>query len=113
MDRLGHLNHIAYHELFYEARAALLEPLRDEGMAVVVARVEVDYLHEVRQADGHVDLTVRVGEVRTRSFEIEHELCVPDGTPAARSRAVVVAWDAQARAPRALTERERGVLSGA
>jgi len=113
MDRLGHLNHIAYHDLFYEARALLLDPIRSQASTVVLIRAEIDYLREVRHADGHVDVVARIAEIGTKSFTIEHEMLLPDGTAAARSRAVIVAWDAAARSSRALTAHERAALSGA
>ena len=55
MDRLGHLNHTCYHDFFLEARAGLMEPIRTDNERFVVARVEAEFLHEVRLADGYVD----------------------------------------------------------
>ncbi len=56
-----------------------------------------------------------IGEAQITGFgrsrmEIEHLLLRPDGVVAAEGRAVVVAWDGQARRSRALDERERQAL---
>ena len=112
MDVLGHLNHSVYGELFFEARSSLMEPLRREDQRFVLARSEVDYLHEVRYEDGHVDVLVRVGELGRKSLTLLHELLLPDGTLAARNRIVMVAWDVPARRSRELSQREREALLG-
>jgi acyl-CoA thioesterase FadM len=113
MDVLGHLNHTVYNELFFEARGSLMEPLRTEDQRFVLARSEVDYLHEVRLEDGHVDVLVRVDELGRKSLTLEHELRLPDGTVAARNRTVIVAWDVAARRSRELSPQEREALLSA
>jgi acyl-CoA thioesterase FadM len=111
MDRLGHLNHTCYHDFFLEARAALMEPIRTDTERFVVARVEAEFLHEVRLADGYVDVTAIPAELGTKSVKVEQELRLPNGTLAARGRVVLVAWDVTARHSRALSDRERAALS--
>jgi acyl-CoA thioester hydrolase len=111
MDMLGHLNQAVYHELLEEGRGALIGALgRDHGFPFVLARVELDYRHEVRHRDGHVDIVTRVERVGAKSITITHELTLPDGTPAAVGRSVLVAWDPEARAARTLTGAERAAL---
>jgi acyl-CoA thioester hydrolase len=111
MDMLGHLNQAVYHELLEEVRGALLASLRDEsGFAFVLARVELDYRREVRRGDGHVEVVARVAAVGRTSVTLEHEIVLPDGTPAASGRSVLVAWDPEARAARALSADERAAL---
>jgi len=71
MDMLGHLNQAVYHELLEESRGALVATLpSSEHFEFVLARVELDYRHEVdhrqREVDAHDgDRQVAVGrEVR-------------------------------------------------
>jgi acyl-CoA thioester hydrolase len=109
MDELGHLNQAVYHELLEEARGALLAAA-GESFPFVLARVELDYRHEVRRADGYVEIEVRVARVGTKSVTLEHDVQLPDGTVAASGVSVLVAWDMEARVPRALTAAERSLL---
>jgi acyl-CoA thioester hydrolase len=115
MDLLGHLNQAVYHELLEEARAALLTSIAVPGeryATYVLARVELDYRHEVRKSDGTVDVVVRVGRVGTKSLTLEHDILLPDGTVAATGTSVLVGWDGQARGARALSDAERAALAG-
>ena len=114
MDMLGHLNQAVYHELLEEGRGALLTSLEGAGdFPFVLAHVELDYRHEVRHADGHVDVRTVVQKVGRTSITLAQELTLPDGTPAAEGVSVLVAWDPQARGARALSEAEREALGGA
>jgi acyl-CoA thioester hydrolase len=115
MDMLGHLNQAVYHELLEEARGALIASLAGEGerhQTYVLARVELDYRHEVRRRDGTVDIVVRVGRVGTKSLTLEHDVLLPDGTLAATGITVLVGWDAEARCGREISAAERDFLIG-
>lgn len=112
MDELGHLNQSVYHELLEEGRMALLEGLLTDERSFVLARVELDYHREVRHDAGSVEVAVRVTRLGRSSVEMEHELLLPDGTPAASGRSVLVAWNMGARASRPLTDAERRALGG-
>ncbi|HUZ30255.1 MAG TPA: thioesterase family protein [Solirubrobacteraceae bacterium] len=117
MDMLGHLNQSVYHELLEEGRAAVMwELMRRAGSdnvpgTYVLAHVDLDYHTEVRKDHGQVEIVVSVSHVGTSSFRLRHELRLPDGTVAASGETVMVAWDAQSRGKRALTEAERAALS--
>ena len=117
MDMLGHLNQSVYHELLEEGRAGLItELVRRVGVehvhgSFVVARVELDHRAEVRKDHGHVDVVVRLERVGTSSIQLAHDVTLPDGRVAASGRTVLVAWDPTARGKRALSEREREVLT--
>ena len=111
MDMLGHLNQAVYHELLEEGRGALVASLGG-GFAFVLARVELDYRHEVRHDHGHVDVVVRVTDVGRTSITIENDVVLPSGVVAAAGRSVLVAWDPAARSSRPLTDGERAALSG-
>lgn len=113
LDMLGHLNQAVYHELLEEARGALFQRLFDmEGFPFVLARVELDYMHEVRLEHGSVDIVARVAKVGNTSITVSHEVCLPDGTVAAGGSSVLVAWDQDERASRPLSAAERGALGG-
>ncbi len=115
MDMLGHLNQAVHHELLEEARGALIAELaggHSRHQSFVIARVELDYRHEVRRSDETVRIVVRVGRVGTRSITIEHDILLPDGTLAATGSTVIVGWDGEARCGRDLTEGERARFTG-
>jgi acyl-CoA thioester hydrolase len=112
LDELGHVNQAVYHELLEEGRAALMGAVISDDESFVLVRVELDYRREVRREAGHVDVVVRVARVGSSSFEVEHDIVLPDGTVAASGRSVLVAWDARERRGRPLNERERRELGG-
>ncbi|MCW3017636.1 MAG: acyl-CoA thioesterase [Solirubrobacterales bacterium] len=113
MDMLGHLNQAVYHELLEEARGALLTSLTTElHQGYVLARVELDYRHEVRKDHGTVEIVVRVARVGGKSLTLEHDMLLPDGTLAATGITVLVGWDAHARTARQISAAERAVLGG-
>src|SRR3954454_11403423 len=114
LDQLGHVNQSVYHELLEEGRGALFAPLIEAlgGFHFVLARVELDYRHEVRLADREVEVLSRVARIGRSSVVLEQEIRLPDGTLAAGGTSVMVAWDGGARGSRALTEAERESLSG-
>ena len=109
LDMLGHVNQSVYHELLEEGRAALFEHV-GLSLAFVLARVELDYRHEVRRDHGEIEIAVRPLSIGRSSIVVEHDVLLPDGTVAATGRSVLVAWDPAARGARALTVDERSAL---
>lgn len=113
VDSLGHVNQAVYHELLEDARVALLGGL-GLGMGgrftFVLARVELDYRREVRLEDGPVRLWASIGDVGRSSVTVVNEVHRADGVLAATGRAVLVAWDGEARGSRPLTDEERSAL---
>ena len=113
MDELGHLNQSVYHELLVEARAAIVETWPGAGPnGWVLARVEMDYRHEVRASDGSVEIVGGVERVGGRSVTVAQDVLLPGGTVAAQARTVLVAWDPDARGARDITAEERAGLEG-
>jgi acyl-CoA thioester hydrolase len=113
MDMLGHLNQAVYHEMLEEGRSALFISRSADGtFPFVLARVELDYRHEVRRDHGTVDVVARVDRIGRSSVTLGHEIVLPDGTVAASGSSVLVAWDPHKRAARELTADERATLSG-
>jgi acyl-CoA thioester hydrolase len=115
MDAQGHLNQAVYHELLAEVRAALMaRTLPDLPFTgYVLARVHLDYRHEVRYEDGVLIGEASVADVGRSRIELDNRLLLRDGTVAAEGRAVVVTWDERCRRARALTDRERALLDAA
>ncbi len=117
MDMLGHLNQSVYHELLEEGRAAVMwELMRRAGNdnvrgTYVLAHVDLDYHTEVRKDHGEVEIVVGVAHVGNSSFRLRHELRLPDGTVAASGQTVMVAWDANTRGKRPLSDAERAALT--
>ena len=112
MDAQGHLNQAVYHELLAEVRSAFMaRTLPDLPFTgYVLARVVLDYRHEVRYEDGRLLGEVAVADVGRSRIELDNRLLLPDDTVAAEGRAVLVAWDERSRRSRALTDRERALL---
>jgi len=112
IDPLGHVNQSVYHELLEEGRGALFAPLIEiaDGFFFVLARVELDYRHEIRHSDGEVEIATVVERLGRTSVVVTHAIRLADGTLAAERRSVLVAWDGAARRARELAAAERDLL---
>jgi acyl-CoA thioester hydrolase len=111
MDALGHVNQAVYHELLEEARTALLRTLpTPEKGAFVLARVELNYRREVPLSHRFVDVTLRVEAIGRASVTVSQQILRSDGELAADGQSVLVAWDAERRRSRPLSEQELAVL---
>ena len=112
VDQLGHVNQAVYHVLLEEVRAAFVrEALPDLPFTgYVLARSELDYRSELRIEDRYTIGEAHVGRLGRSSITVENRLLRPDGTVAVEGRAILVAWDPEARRPRPLTDDERGRL---
>lgn len=109
LDHQGHLYHATMLTLLDEARTAWLSEVIGVPHAdsYVIAKVEIDYLHEVRMGDERIDVTFDVSRVGTRSLTTEETVRLPNGTQAARASVVSVMWDRQVHSTRELTASER------
>ncbi len=112
-DALGHITHAAYPVYFDEARDACLRERVGsfDDFPFVLVHISIDYLREIRLPARELVVRTRISALGTTSVTFEHELLEPGGEPAARSRAVVAAWDESARASRPITDAERARLS--
>jgi acyl-CoA thioester hydrolase len=112
LDALGHVNQAVFHELLEEVRGAFFRATLPDlpFTGYVLAHVELDYKREVRIEDRYVVGECRLAELGRSRVELENRLMLPDGTVAVEGRAVLVAWDEQARRSRELTESERAAL---
>jgi acyl-CoA thioester hydrolase len=111
LDTLGHVNQSIYHVLLEDARIGFLRSLFGGDARMVVARVEIDYRHEVRIADHAVTVTTGVQRVGGSSVTLTSRMTTPSGTVAADAVSVLVAWDPEQRTSRRLTDDEHAALS--
>lgn len=113
-DQLGHVNHTLYLSYMSEARDRLgVTALGPRAMEeFVVARIEIDYLAEVRLADEWVTARSRLLRVGTSSIRTADEVVRPDGTVAAHAESVSVLTDRAALRSRPFTAEERAALEG-
>jgi acyl-CoA thioester hydrolase len=112
LDDLGHVNQAVYHEYLEEGRGALFAPLIEAvgSFQFVLARIELDYRHEVRHTDREIDVTTTVEKIGRTSVTVANSIHRTDGTLIAEGRAVLVAWEGAARRSRALTDWEKQQL---
>jgi len=111
VDVFGHVNNVAYVELFQESRIRTFReitaslPEDTPPMSVVVARTDVDYLRPVLFRGEPYATRTRVEEVGRTSFVLASELVDPleevaegaEPTALARARVVVVGFDPEAQ----------------
>jgi acyl-CoA thioester hydrolase len=113
-DALGHLTHAAYPVFLDEARDAYLTATVGSftDWPCVVAHVSIDYLREVRHPAPAVTVRTTVAAVGRSSVTFAQEVLGPDGAVVASGQGVVVAFDPETRAARALRDDERALLAG-
>lgn len=111
MDALGHVNQAVYHELLEEGRTALLRTLPSpQKGAFVIARVELNYRREIPLAHRFVEVTLHMEAVGRSSITLGHQIIRSDGELAADGSSVLVAWDAERRGSRPLSQGEIAAL---
>jgi acyl-CoA thioester hydrolase len=115
VDIYGHVNNVKYFEYYQEARLSLLGSRgrsEDEGgLALVVARLDVDYKRPIVFRSDPYLVETWVTRVGDSSFGLSAE--IKDGDQVlSRANAVMVAFDQQTQRSRPLTDRERAQLAG-
>ena len=113
LDALGHVNNAVYATYLEEARDEWLTRALGAGgrfWDYVLARVAIDFRHELRQADDAV--LVRTGLVRigTSSLTLREEIVSLAGWVAAEAESVLVARDRDTGRSRALSATERAAF---
>jgi acyl-CoA thioester hydrolase len=97
LDPMGHVNNAVYLTWIETARIEFLRRLGtfDEpdtgGMAMILARVEVDFRSAVGFGE-EIEIAVRTSRLGTKSFDLEYELRAGDRV-VAHARTVLVAYD--------------------
>ena len=113
LDPMGHVNNAVFLTYIESARAAFLQHLGAvqtlEDLAIIVARIEIDFRAPVRFGD-EVEVSVRVSRFGEKSFDLEHELRVA-GTVVAEAKSVLVTYDYERREPVAIPDEWREKLA--
>lgn len=115
-DAYAHVNNAVYATYFEECRDEWLEAaLQADGSAwdYVLARVAIDFRHELVLADKAVIVRVHLVRIGTSSLTLREEVAKLDGTLAAEAEAVVVARDRETGRSRPLSEIERAAFETA
>jgi acyl-CoA thioester hydrolase len=104
-DMLGHVNHARALALLEDARLAMVDGRA--GGSLILARLEVDYLRQLYYRVGEqLAVSSWVTRLGTRSLTLRQEL-VQDGEVAIRADVVMVQFDYETDASRAMTDDER------
>ena len=113
-DRLGHVNNTRFVEYMQEARIHFLtSELGANGErpgAMVVRKMDVEFLRPVTDASGPLQIDVSVLHVGTSSYTIRHVVTNRDGVRCATGDALLVAFDVKTESSRPLSEAERNGL---
>ena len=113
MDAYGHVNNAVYLNFLEEARDAWVQHVLGEVSDTwdfVLAHVEIDFLNELKQADGAIVVRCTGASLGRASIRTREEIVKLDGTTSARAAAVIVPRDPSGGGSRPLTERERELL---
>jgi acyl-CoA thioester hydrolase len=78
----------------------------------VVAHTTLDYRAEVAVGTREVVVETEIAAVGRSSVRFRQRVIAPGGTLAAEGETVLVAWDRDARRPRAIGAAERAALGG-
>jgi acyl-CoA thioester hydrolase len=113
MDAYGHVNNAVYLTYLEAVRDLWLErALGQSGdpWDYVLARVAVDFRHELRLTDDSVTARCRLVRVGNSSLGTREELVMNDGTIAAQAESVIVTRDPRTGRSRPLNPAERAAL---
>jgi acyl-CoA thioester hydrolase len=106
IDRQGHVNNAVFSTYFETGRVAIIwhatEGLQVPGATSVLARVEIDFLKELRWP-GTVEVGTAVAEIGRSSY-VFAQAVFHDGVCAATARSTMVLIDAQTRRARPLPD---------
>ena len=103
LDSFGHVNNAVYFTYFELARTLLWFELSGGSSArdinFIVARAECDFRQQVGMEP--IDICVRIGEMRSTSFDFVYEVRKGGGVVAAVGKVVVVLfdWQKQSKVP--------------
>jgi acyl-CoA thioester hydrolase len=112
-DAIGHVNHVVFLTYLEEARDALYARVLGSDPIYVVARLEIDFMAEVRHSDRRVTVRIEVERVGTTSLVTRETIVGPSGETVAAARVVTVRWDADRRESVPFSETERARIAEA
>jgi acyl-CoA thioester hydrolase len=116
LDAYGHVNNAVYLNYLEEARDAWAQAVLGEltdTWDFVLARVAIDFKHELTQEDGAILVRCALRSIGASSVRTREEILKLDGTVSASSESVIVPRDPQTGRSRQLTEEERVALKAA
>ena len=107
LDAFGHVNNAVYLTFFEWARARLWFELTGGGVpgdiSFIVARAEIDFKAPIELEP--IEIAVRIGEMRTTSFDTLYEIRNRNGKEiAATGKVVVVLFDWKRNAKTSITD---------
>ncbi len=104
IDRQGHVNNAVYPTYFETGRVGFIydpnEGLQVDGCTTVLARIEIDFLKELRWP-GTVEIGTAIAEIGRSSYVFAQAI-FHDGVCAARARSTMVLIDRATRKARPL-----------
>lgn len=111
LDHQGHVYHATVLTLLDEARTSWLHHAVGVSSpdSYVVARIEIDYVGEIRIEQRQIDVVFTVERVGRTSITLSEAVIGTDGETVVRAVVTAVFWDRELRRPRAIepVERER------
>jgi acyl-CoA thioester hydrolase len=113
MDAYGHVNNAVYLTYLEAVRDLWLETTLGQSgdpWDYVLARVAIDFRHELRLNDQAVIARCSLMRVGNSSLGTREEIVMLDGTLAAQAEAVIVTRDPRTGRSRPLNPKERPVL---
>lgn len=113
-DRYGHIMNANYIELAQESRLQFAEDYfysQGEEFAVFVRRVEADYFKPILSDTTEVIIETSVVEIGNTSFVTRQEIKDRQNRLACVIECVQVTVDLETETPRALTQKEIGILT--
>ena len=110
-DALGHVNHAVFLTYLEVARDAFFDEVLGSGPLYVLARIEIDFLAEIPQADRLVRARIAVERLGRTSLTTLETIRRETGEIAAEARVVTVRWDGERRVPTPFSDTERARLT--
>lgn len=108
-DMFGHVNNVVFASWAEVARIAFLRGLEPSSGDLILARIELDFLRQVRFGDA-VAVESRVAGVGRTSVTLDQTVLAND-EPAARIGSVVVLYDYDAQRTRPVPDAYREALA--
>lgn len=117
LDAMGHVNNTAYLSYLEEARLAYYNQVLNIDtnkleFNAVVARIEIDYLEQIRLGD-NVEVYTRTGKIGNKSSDVEHLIVIVDNQDrkiAARAITKLVSFDYKTNRTIPVPEKDRATI---
>lgn len=110
-DQLGHVNNAKVVEYMQEGRIKFLQSDEMRHLAIVVRKMDVEFLLPIKYESGPVTVEITAMHVGNTSYTLRHTVLDRNGGVCARGDAVLVGFDQATERPRPITDGERSVLA--